>query len=64
MRTVNKPTDLGLQIKLKFIEKNIVAKDLAKKIGVSKSTISDVIYGKNRKKEIIDKILEGLKECI
>ena len=58
------PIELGRQIKLKLVEKNMTLRGLGKKIGMSQQNISDVIYGRNTSEKTIKKILDGLRDCV
>lgn len=63
MANLKKTTPFGTKVKIALIEKNMSNKELAKKLGYSNSTISDVIFGRNcsmRTKELIAKEL-GIK---
>lgn len=42
-----KCTPFGTKVKIALIEQGISSQELAKKIGYTNSTISDVIYGRN-----------------
>lgn len=61
-RPIQKPTKAGMYIKLELLKKNLLAKDLAEKMGVSRATISDVIYGKNKCSKTIDRIIDEIAQ--
>lgn len=60
LRRVRQITPLGLKIKTELIRQDITAKELASKIGMSQMTISNIISGKNQRRETIDLVLKTL----
>ena len=64
MADLKRCTPFGVKVKIALIQRNMSNKELAKKLGYSNSTISDVIFGRNcseRTKELIAEEL-GIKE--
>ena len=64
MANLKKCTPFGMKVKIALIERNMSNKELAKKLGYSNSTISDVIFGRNcsgKTKELIAREL-GIAE--
>ena len=64
MKRTRELTPLGLQIKIALVQQNITSKELAARIGVTGATITEVICGKNKKKETKRRIMKelGLEE--
>ena len=63
MRIRREPTEVGTKIKILLIKKNMTVTELAEHLGLGQSTVSDVIYGRNRSKKTIRAIFEIFKEC-
>ena len=64
MKRTRELTPLGMQIKIALVQQNITSKELAARIGVTGATITEVICGKNKKKETKRLIMKelGLEE--
>lgn len=54
------PTEFGVQVKIALVQKNMSSKELARRIGKSRSTISEVISGKNKSKKTMQMIIRAL----
>ena len=63
MRIRREPTEVGTKIKILLVKKNMTVTELARHLGLRQSTVSDVIYGRNRSKKTIRAIFEIFKEC-
>lgn len=47
MANSKKYTPFGVKVKIALVKNNMTNQELAKKLGCTKSTISDVIFGRN-----------------
>ena len=61
MRSRQQVSPFGMEIKIALIRKNMEAKELARRIGRTKSTVSDVVYGRNQCPETIELIRKELE---
>ena len=61
MKSRQQVSPFGLEIKVALIRRNMEAKELARRIGKTKSTVSDVIYGRNQCPETIESIRTELE---
>ena len=55
-----KPSEIGTKIKILMFQKGITGREVAKRIQMTPSTVSDVIYGKNMSEKTIARIMEEL----
>lgn len=55
-----KPSEIGIKIKILMLQKGLTGRELATRIHKAPSTVSDVISGKNRSAETIEKIMAEL----
>lgn len=60
MRRNRMATPFGRQIKIVLFNQNMTNRDLAQKIGVSESTVCDVIFGRNNGERVRKKIARAL----
>lgn len=60
MKRTRQLTPLGMKIKMALVQKNMTSKELAQRIGRSEATISEVLCGKNKKKETQKLIMKEL----
>lgn len=60
MADLKKCTNFGVRVKIALIERNMSNKELAKKLGYSNSTISDVIFGRNSSSRTMELIAREL----
>ncbi len=60
MRRTRQPTAEGIRIRNAMFEQNITGRELARRIGKSDATVSEVICGKNRSEETRILILKEL----
>ena len=44
-------TSFGKRVKLRLLEENMTSKELARAVGVADSTICDVIFGRNNRRQ-------------
>lgn len=51
MTNLKKCTPFGMKVKIALLKNNMTNQDLAKKLGYTNSTISDVIFGRNMSKK-------------
>ena len=51
MRKSKHCTPFGMKVKIRLLEQNMTNRDLARKIGMADSTVCDVIFGRNRRRE-------------
>ena len=59
--TVKSPyTAFGKRMKIAMLEQNITQQELAERLGLAKSTISDVIHGRNFCRRTRERIKETL----
>lgn len=66
MTNLKKCTPFGAKVKIALIKNNMTNQELAQKLGYTKSTISDVIFGRNlsrKTRELIAKEL-GIEDEI
>lgn len=61
MKSIHQVSPFGMEIKMALIQKNMEAKELAKRIGKTKSTVSDIVYGRNQCPETIEAIRTELE---
>lgn len=61
MKSRQQVSPIGMEIKIALIRKNMEAKELAHRIGKAKSTVSDVISGRNQCTETIELIRKELE---
>lgn len=55
-------TPFGKKMKIAMIEQNIPQQELARRLGLANSTVSDIIYGRNQCEKTKERIAEAL--CI
>lgn len=55
-----KPSEIGMKIKILMLQKGFTGREIATRIHKTPSTVSDVISGKNRSPETIEKIMAEL----
>jgi len=60
MRRSRNATPFGRQVKIILFNQNMTNRDLAQKIGVSESTVCDVIFGRNNGQRVKAKIASVL----
>ena len=60
MKRTRELTPLGMQIKIELVKQNRTSKELATRIGVTGATITEVLCGKNNKKETKRLIMKEL----
>lgn len=56
-----KLTPFGMQVKKKLIEKNMTTSDLADGLGISRSFLSQILYGNKKGEKYIEMIQEKLE---
>ena len=56
-----KLTPFGMQVKKKLIEKNMTTSDLADGLGISRSVLSQILYGNKKGEKYIEMIREKLE---
>lgn len=61
MADMKKCTPFGISMKIALIERGMTNQDLAKLIGYTNSTISDVMYGRNNSRATMELIAETLE---
>ncbi len=61
MRKLSEITPFGRQVKIRLLERNMDARDLARMIGTSPVQISRILHGKRPGREQIPKIAEILE---
>lgn len=61
MRTTKKPTPFGRAIRIRLAELDMQQNELAEKMGVSKPTITHVIYGQRHSPEMVERICSALR---
>ena len=44
-------TSFGKRVKIRLLEENMTSKELARAVGVADSTICDVIFGRNNRRQ-------------
>ena len=60
MRKSHICTPFGKKVKIRLLEENMTSKELARMIGMADSTICDVIFGRNNRKQTQRTIAEAL----
>lgn len=60
MTNLKKCTPFGLRVKIELLKNNMTCQDLANRLGYTNSTISDVIFGRNKSKKTQQLIAEEL----
>lgn len=61
MKDRKQVSPLGMEIKVALMQKNMEARELARRINKTKSTVSDVIYGRNQCRRTIELIRKELE---
>lgn len=61
MADMKKCTPFGISMKIALIERGMTNQDLARMIGYTNSTISDVMYGRNNSRATMELIAETLE---
>lgn len=56
MKRIREYTDFGLWVKMTLAKKCITQKELSEETGLAQSTITEILTGKNKKKENMDMI--------
>lgn len=53
-------TPFGKKMKIAMVEQGIPQQELAKRLGIANSTVSDIIYGRNQCEQTKSRIAESL----